>query len=73
MALVGVEHLGLDTQGVQGADPADAEQDLLAQAVLAPTAVQAVGDRPLGGPFSSTSESSSSSGARRPRPARSGR
>ncbi len=48
VALVGVEHLGLDPEGVQGADPADPEQDLLAQAVLAPAAVQAVGDRPLG-------------------------
>jgi hypothetical protein len=48
VALVGVEHLGLDPEGVQGPDPADAEQDLLAQAVLAAAAVQAVGDRPLG-------------------------
>ena len=48
VALVGVEHLGLDPEGVQGPDPADAEQDLLAQAVLAPAAVQPVGDRPLG-------------------------
>src|SRR4029450_2492326 len=43
MALVGVEHLGLDTEGAQGPDPADAEQDLLAQAVLAAAPAQGGG------------------------------
>jgi hypothetical protein len=49
VALVGVEHLRLDAEGAQGPDPADPEQDLLAQPVLASAAVQAVGDGPLGG------------------------
>ena len=44
-----MEHLRLDAEGVQGAHPADAEQDLLPQPVLAAAAVQPVGDRPLGG------------------------
>ncbi len=48
MALVGVVHLGLRRTGdagvgAQGADAADAEQDLLAQAVLGGAAVEAVG------------------------------
>ncbi len=53
MALVGVEHLRRRRAGqarpqTQGADPADAEQHLLLQPVLASTAVQPVGDRPCG-------------------------
>ncbi len=44
MALVRVEHLGLDTDGLQGAHATDAEQDLLPQTVLDVTAVQPVGD-----------------------------
>ena len=43
VTLVGVEHLGRP-QGFEGADPADAEEDLLAQAVLGAPAVEAVGD-----------------------------
>ena len=44
VALVGVEHLGLDADGLQRPDAADAEQDLLAQPVLGVAAVEAVGD-----------------------------
>ena len=44
MALVGVEHLGLDADGLQRPHAADAEQDLLAQPVLDVAAVQPVGD-----------------------------
>ena len=44
MALVGVEDLGVDAEGVEGADAADAEQDLLAQPVLGLAAVEPVGD-----------------------------
>ena len=36
VALVDVEHLGLDAEGLQGPHAADAEQDLLADAVLGP-------------------------------------
>ncbi len=43
MALVGVEDLGVESQGFQGADTADAEEDLLAQPVLHVAAVEAVG------------------------------
>ncbi len=51
--------------GAQRADAADAEQHLLAQPVLAVAAVQPVGDRRgSASGFSSTSESSSSSGTR---------
>ncbi len=48
MALVHVEDGGLDAAGGERLDAADAEQDLLAQAVLAVAAVEAVGDRALG-------------------------
>ena len=53
MALVGVEHLGLGGAGelgarAQGADSADAEQQLLQQPVLAAAAVEPVGDVALG-------------------------
>ena len=44
VALVGVEHLGVDVEGLQRPDAADAEQDLLAQPVLGVAAVEAVGD-----------------------------
>ena len=74
VALVDVEHLGLDPEGVQGADPADAEQDLLAQAVLAAAAVQAVGDRPLGrAVLVYVGVEQQQRRPARPRPARSGR
>ena len=46
VALVGVEHLRIDPEGVEGAHAADAEEDLLAQAVLGLAAVEPVGDRP---------------------------
>ena len=65
MALVHVEDGGLDAAGGERLDAADAEQDLLAQAVLAVAAVEAVGDRALGRRvLRRTSESSSSSGTR---------
>ena len=48
MALVRVEHLGLDAAGGERLDAADAEQDLLAQAVLVVAAVEAVGHVALG-------------------------
>ena len=48
VALVHVEHGGLDATGRERLDTADAEQDLLAQPVLAVAAVQAVGDGALG-------------------------
>ena len=48
VALVHVEDGGLDAAGGERLDAADAEQDLLAQAVLAVAAVEAVGDRALG-------------------------
>ncbi len=44
VALVGVEHLGLDAERFEGAHAADAEQDLLLQPVLGVAAVQPVGD-----------------------------
>ena len=44
MALVGVEHLGMDTEGAQRLDPADPEDDLLTDAVLDIAAVEPVGD-----------------------------
>ena len=44
VALVGVEHVGLEAEGPQGADAADAEHDLLAQSVVLVAAVEAVGD-----------------------------
>ena len=46
MPLVGVEHLGLDPGRLQGPHPTDAEQDLLADAVLGAAAVKTIGDRP---------------------------
>ncbi len=46
VALVGVEDLRLQAERLQRAHPADAEQDLLPQAVLAAAAVEPVGDRP---------------------------
>ena len=46
VALVGVEHLGLDAGRLEGPHPADAEEDLLADPVLGAAAVEAVGDRP---------------------------
>ena len=48
VALVHVEDRGLDAAGRERLDAADAEQDLLAQAVLAVAAVEAVGDGALG-------------------------
>jgi hypothetical protein len=47
VALVGVEDLGREAERVQGAHPADAEQDLLPEAVLAAAAVEPVGHRAL--------------------------
>ena len=44
VALVHVEHVGLQAERAQGADAADAEHDLLAQAVVLVAAVEAVGD-----------------------------
>ena len=44
MSLVGVEHLGMQPESTQGAHPADAEHDLLAEAVLDVAAVEPVGD-----------------------------
>ena len=44
VALVGVEHLGVDAERVEGAHAADAEEDLLAEAVLGLAAVEPVGD-----------------------------
>ncbi len=44
--LVGVEHLGLEAERLQGAHAADAEEDLLADAVLGVAAVQPVGHQP---------------------------
>ena len=41
--LVGVEHLRLEAQRLQGADAADAEEDLLADAVLGVAAVEPIG------------------------------
>ena len=65
VALVHVEDGGLDAAGGERLDAADAEQDLLAQAVLAVAAVEAVGDRALGRARSRrTSVSSRSSGTR---------
>jgi hypothetical protein len=65
VALVGVEHLGVDAERLQGPDAADAEQDLLAEAVLDVTAVEAVGDEPqLVGGSPGTSVSSRYSGVR---------
>ena len=48
MALVHVEDGGLDAAGSERLDAADAQQDLLAQAVLAVATVEPVGDRALG-------------------------
>ena len=44
VALVGVEHLGVDAERLEGPDAADAEEDLLAEAVLDVAAVEPVGD-----------------------------
>ena len=41
--LVGVEHLRLEPHGLQGADAADAEEDLLADAVLGVASVEPIG------------------------------
>ena len=65
MALVGVEHLGLEAERAQRPHAADAEHDLLAQAVVLVAAVQAVGDRRRRpGELPSTSVSSRYSGMR---------
>ncbi len=45
VALVEVEHLRVDTEGAQCPHAADAEDDLLAQAMVGVAAVEAVGDR----------------------------
>ena len=45
VALVDVEHLRVDAEGPQRPHAADAEDDLLAQAVVRVAAVEAVGDR----------------------------
>ena len=59
VALVGVEHLGVDAERVERPHAADAEQDLLAQPVLGVAAVEAVGDvAGSSGGFSSMSVSS---------------
>ncbi len=44
MALVGVEHLGVDAEGLERPHTTHAEQDLLPQSVLDVTTVEAVGD-----------------------------
>ena len=44
VALVGVEHLGVDAERVERAHAADAEEDLLTQPVLGLAAVEPVGD-----------------------------
>ena len=44
VALVGVEHVGLQAEGPQRPHAADAEHDLLAQPVVLVAAVEAVGD-----------------------------
>ena len=44
VALVAVEHLRVDPEGAQRPDAADAEDDLLAQAVVRVAAVEPVGD-----------------------------
>ena len=44
VALVGVEHLRVEAEGPQRPHAADAEQDLLAEAVLGVAAVEPVGD-----------------------------
>ena len=44
VALVGVEHLGVDADRLEGPHAADAEQDLLAEPVLGVAAVEPVGD-----------------------------
>ena len=44
VALVGVEHVRLEAEGAQRPHAADAEHDLLAQAVVLVAAVEAVGD-----------------------------
>ena len=50
VALVGVEHLRVEAEGLQRPHPTDAEEDLLADAVLGVAAVEPVGDGPaLGG------------------------
>ena len=51
VAFVGVVHLGQRcagqlTERLDGAHPADAEQDLLQQPMLPAAAVQSIGDRP---------------------------
>src|SRR3546814_10761685 len=43
VALVGVEHLSVDPERIEGPHTADAEEDLLAQAVLGVASVEAVG------------------------------
>ena len=64
VALVGVEDLGVDAERLEGPHAADAEQDLLADAVLGVAAVEAVGDEP---------RSSAGSRRRRRRAGRAGR
>ena len=44
VALVGVEHRGVDAERLEGPHPADAEEDLLAEPVLGVAAVEPVGD-----------------------------
>src|SRR5207342_2906519 len=46
MTLVGVEDLRVEAEGLQGPHPADAEEDLLADAVLGVSAVEPVGHGP---------------------------
>ena len=45
VTLVGVEHAGRDAERLEGADAADPQQHLLAQAVLDVAAVETVGDQ----------------------------
>ncbi len=53
MALVGVEHLRVEPERPQRPHAADAEEDLLAHAVLGVAAVEPVGDGPISGGLSS--------------------
>jgi hypothetical protein len=46
MPLIGVEHLGLHAGSLEGPHPAHAEQDLLADPVFGPAAVEAISDSP---------------------------
>ena len=49
VALVDVEHLGMDAQGVECPHPTDAQKDFLADALELATAVEAIGDEAVFG------------------------